>query len=210
VQHDQGVVYLRSWQLAAEIIGRAVPQLWPICLHPGGGLYDCLYLVDAEGNEPIIINRAGSVHLASGHSWGADQWPTHVERDLRGFLRRINERSPRFRFPALESSPAARSAVARTSRVIAGALALPGMRAEPVWYDSSGDDGAFVDERLLRPYRSAEAVLRELESTPAQGHPRFPPAAWLWALVIDDQPLRLINLRNATSIAPDGTSAALR
>jgi hypothetical protein len=55
-----------SWRLAAEIVRRYPRRFTIIELHPGGGQYDCLCVVNPDGPfelERIYMNRVGSVFV---------------------------------------------------------------------------------------------------------------------------------------------------
>jgi hypothetical protein len=59
-------VEFASWRLAAELYRRYPDRFRILEMHPGGGMYDCLALVNAEGQVTLSINRAGSLVIANG------------------------------------------------------------------------------------------------------------------------------------------------
>lgn len=65
---------LASWHIATALSGRHPGRYRVIETHPGGGQYDCLSLYPADTrapDQPIHINRVGSIHLAIGNPTSA-------------------------------------------------------------------------------------------------------------------------------------------
>ncbi len=70
-----------SWTLAANLT-RAHPDFQIRETHPGGGLYDCLTLVDDR--RTVWINRAGSIRIETGqgaadHAIAAETWQASAQ-----------------------------------------------------------------------------------------------------------------------------------
>jgi hypothetical protein len=54
---------IASWRLATELLRRFPNRLKILEMHPGGGQYDCLKLMDLDEGVKIYINRGGSVAI---------------------------------------------------------------------------------------------------------------------------------------------------
>ena len=55
-------IEIASWSLASELVRRAPSRLRLIETHPGGGIYNCLTLLD--GSRPVSdLNRTGNLHV---------------------------------------------------------------------------------------------------------------------------------------------------
>lgn len=69
-----------SWRFITELHRRFPKRFQIIEAHPGGGMYDCLTLIDKQRQESVIdVNRQGSVHVLLEHS---DIWSNWLERML--------------------------------------------------------------------------------------------------------------------------------
>lgn len=61
-----------SWRVVCEIMRRYPDRFFPLELHPGGGLYDCLALCTGEGVQVMHFNRVGQLHIFAvcrGKEW---------------------------------------------------------------------------------------------------------------------------------------------
>jgi hypothetical protein len=195
------LAHLRSWQLTAEIVGRGLPELFPMCLRSDDGQSDCLYLYDAQMIPRIIIDRRGSITTQEGRVLVYDEWTQRVADDAAGFAEEIGMDELGMWLCA-DETPDSRVAVACYS--IAAVLENPEARALPIWHESiEGEDG-FVQERLLALYEFADGILGDAqEMPPGEESPRFPAAAWLWAIELDGEPSRIFNIRHAVSYRMD-------
>lgn len=59
------VLEVLSWHIAAELARRHPSRLRVVELHPGGGQYDCLAIIDRADPDggAVHLNRAGGVHV---------------------------------------------------------------------------------------------------------------------------------------------------
>ena len=96
------IIEAASWRLAAELVRRYPARFTVIEMHPGGGMYDCLTLLDqdeASGLERIDLNREGSAFVRRRGHQGRDWvrrgcWPEMAAtRDPRDLLDRLCERA---------------------------------------------------------------------------------------------------------------------
>ena len=73
-------IEVASWSLVSELVRRAPQRLRVIETHPGGGIYDCLSVLDG-GRGVSHLNRQGSLHVQGrldgqpGESVSLDVWP---------------------------------------------------------------------------------------------------------------------------------------
>lgn len=78
-----------SWRLITEMWRRFPDRYALIEMHPGGGLYDCLSLIESNGrfHSVLDVNRNGSIHVHRGinpRSWS--RWLDRMLTDPRSFL----------------------------------------------------------------------------------------------------------------------------
>lgn len=99
---QQRMINLQSWWVASELIRRH-PQLELIETHPGGGQYDCLSVLSADGAHKLHIdlNRRGRMHIHSGTPTWFDsarwdirypvEWSTELNQEDRRRIPRFLE-----------------------------------------------------------------------------------------------------------------------
>lgn len=153
-----------SWSLAARLV-RMFPEWRVFHTHPGGGQYDCLFLVDRV-QQPTVrftINRSGSIHVDHDSDGGSEhvvnqQWfdslamGTSVQEVVERVLRAVQLQMP------AQTPPSSRWSV--TYRVLAQIVASTVTTSHPLtattwFYDSAGgDEGLLMD----CPYRELQGV----------------------------------------------------
>lgn len=150
---------VQSWWLGSQLVRRH-PELMLIETHPGGGLSDCLSVVDVgrdgSGSTVVQLNREGGIHVRD--QVGFMSWENELNLgDRHGAVRRI-EAAAGLTAPA--NTPASTGKVL-SYRAIASVLATL-LNEREVWdarnyrFDSSNaytDDPAFD----LSPFPTAEA-----------------------------------------------------
>jgi hypothetical protein len=191
-----------AWTLAKALMEQSPGELWPVQAWLGDRQDECLSMVDGHGHHLIDINLHGSVHqLSTGQTW--PDWKAECRSDVDALALSI--------LATVDVPARSHSQQGRLSRISAVAFVVDFLKAagalvQPVW--ESTDDGA-VNHDLVAPYGdvwpSVAAHLRE-ERPP---HPQVRPEAWMWALLMDGEPARLLDLQAGTTIRTDGTVLAV-
>jgi len=189
---------LLAWMTASQILLMVDDPLRVAVLHPGGGTYDCLALLTPDGQSQILMNRLGESALVNDEVI-ADIWSIastgHGPHELAYLLLSESnlgvdeERAP--------------TATALSTLNIANWLNHQRHRraaVEPLWWDSSGAFGSNVNTTLLSAFRIPGGWLRQPE--PIAG---TDPSAWLFALVLDDSPIAIVNMRTGETVDADGS-----
>lgn len=192
----------RSWQIAAALMRCGEPELVPVHTRPGGGMYDCLTLVDNGGQIRVDINREGSIHLLSGDP--IRDWVTRMRTDAYGLITEIG-RSALDRLLPVDQP--VRSMTQHAVDTLAYALRDGGV-AIPIWDPQDYVDDP-INDRALEAYRDfwpdLRAAWERLEPPPMVGSP----LAWVWAIELDGEPSRLINLHTGELWRTDGSILGL-
>jgi hypothetical protein len=164
--------------------------------HPGGGLYDCLTVLDRRtpSEQRIDLNREGSAHVQPfAQDQNATSWPTFWDEfisadDPRDVLRKLCETAG---LPPVTSMPPS-TPTTLTYRVIAGFLAHAAF-GRKAWecrngFDDTSGYGGGVREDYFTPW--AEATRLAAEPRPGLLHI----AAYdYWFLVCDGEPMACLN-----------------
>ena len=198
---QQRMVNLQSWWVASELIRRH-PELELIETHPGGGQYDCLSVLSADGAHKLHIdlNRNGRMHIHSGTpSWFDSarwdirhpvEWSTESEQEDR---RRI----PRFLEDATGLLPPAQTPVTTSKtlgfRIIYHLLLFSLNEAEHCDIRNGELDSSGMYSDSERPYfagiESAQIALRHSRPLGCKAHvPQYD----FWGVLRDGRCLGLL------------------
>ena len=165
-------------------------------------MYDCLTLIDATGTTRVDINRNGSIHGPEGLTW--PDWLERCDNDMEGLITEIG-RACLDRMA--EAERPVRNMFQHAADTVAGAL-RDGGRVLPVW-----DPIDYVDDPINRDaidaYREfVDELIREWQTldSPTRGGS---PLAWVWAIELDGEPSRLINLATGELWRTDGSILGL-
>ena len=192
-----------SWQVVGELSG-AMPDLQVFETHSGGGQYDCLTLMTPEGRSVISMNRDGESALVGdevvGGIWAlAGQTPGTGPRHLATRLLEASDLDLN-----LDQAP---NGTAMAAVTIANWLNLNRdhrTRTVPIWqYDGFSGDVEVVS--LLDGFGDIDGWLRQPSALAG-----LTSTSWLFALVLDDLPVGLVNTRtgDARSDQPRRARAA--
>src|SRR5579875_1503510 len=90
---DGSVVEAASWRLASELCRRHPGRARLFRGHPGGGMYDVLWIIGSgPGNHlDIRLNRVGTIQVHGRFDgcppeWPATPWDEYLRSDPRMFL----------------------------------------------------------------------------------------------------------------------------
>lgn len=134
-----------SWRLLTELWRRFPDRYALIETHPGGGLYDCLSLIECENGIHSVLdaNRGGSVHLHLGHSpqsW--KDWTDRMLENASGFLDEIEKAMGLTHPSPLPKSTPATITFRFVSEFLTHAIGrLERWECRNGFYDTSGCDG---------------------------------------------------------------------
>lgn len=165
---DRSVLEAVSWRLASELARRHPETTRLIRAHPGGGQYDCLWLMPTCGEKGSLqMNRNGTIQILERFDGGpardleSIEWDEYLRADPHGFLHRLEVAAG---LPTPRRVPAATPATL-TYRVLAAIASMAVKSVHPIeiqlgFVDSSGDGGgpnpalstfAAIPADLLRP-----------------------------------------------------------
>jgi hypothetical protein len=165
-------------------------------------MYDCLTLVDAEGQVRVDINRNGSIHLLEAEP--IRDWVTRMRTDAYGLITEIGRAALDRMLPVDQP---VRSMTQHAVDTVAYAL-RDGGAAIPIWDPQDYVDDP-VNHRALGAYRDFWPDLRasweRLEPPPMAASP----LAWVWAIEFGGAPSRLINLHTGELWRADGSILGL-
>ena len=198
---SQQIIEAASWRLAAELVRRYPARFTVIEMHPGGGQYDCLTLLDQEeasGLERIDLNRAGSAFVCQrGHQGWAwvwrDCWPEMVATgDPRDLLDRLCARAGLMPVTRIPRATPAVVAYRVISAFLAHAMfGRVGWECRNGYLDSSGMSGGRRDELFEHfPMARQRLAVRQADDVLGIAAYRF------WFLMRKDQPLLAIEAKN--------------
>lgn len=188
-----------SWRLASELARRHPITTRLIRAYPGGGQYDCLWLMPTTGDKgDVQLNRNGTIHVLERFDgrpvagFESVEWDEYLRADPREFLHRLEVAAG---LPSPDQVPAATPATL-TYRVLAAIASTAVKSVHPIdiqlgFIDSSGYGGgqnpaltdfAVIPAELLRP--------REDDMFGEPGY-RF------WVVLRDDVPVLALEQREA-------------
>lgn len=165
-------------------------------------MYDCLTLVDEAGRTLVDINRNGSIHGPEGLVWA--DWIQRCDTDIDSLITEIGrtclERMADGEQPILNVMQYAADTVAAALR--------EGGRARAMWdpIDYVEDP---INREAIRPYAAfLDNLIREWEEL--QGPiPGGSSLAWVWAIELNGEPSRLMNLATGELWRADGSILGL-
>ena len=165
-------------------------------------MYDCLTLVDEAGNTLVDINRNGSIHGPEGLAW--PDWIERCDTDIENLITEIGRAS-------LERMADSELPITTVTQYAADTVAYAladGGRARAMWDPVDYVEDA-INQDAVRAYAHfLNDLIREWE----QIRPPMPggsPLAWVWAIELDGQPSRLVNLATGELWRSDGSILGL-
>lgn len=186
---DRTVLEAASWRLGSELARRHPRRLRLIRTHPGGGLYDCLTLVDRDGGPgELALNRNGRIHVSRfepPHDSEVEplEWVEYLVGDPLNLLGRI-ERLAGLDAPA--SAPPS-NATTLTLRVLAAIAATAFKTVHPIdiqpgWIDSLGISSP---NAALERFTAIPEARRRVQPDDILGVAGYR----FWTVVRDDEPI---------------------
>ena len=187
---DGSLLEAASWRLASELVRRHPTTSRLIRAHPGGGQYDCLWLLPAETGSrgSVSLNRNGTIQVLERFDgrpsdWVPTQWDEYFKADPREFLIRLEAGAG---MPAPSQLPAA-TPMTLTLRVLAtiaatGVKAVHPIEVVPGMIDTSGYGGG-PNEEAFESFSAIPRELRQPRGTHLDGDYRF------WFAYRDDVPV---------------------
>lgn len=184
-----------SWAIAAHMLRLIDVPLWVSVTHPGGGLYDCLTLSTARGEQVISLNRNGESALVGGEvvtgvRARAMQAPGLGPREVAAVL------AGRTGLPLREGgplSPTAEAAVYITNWLNYNRDYGRVTSAVPIC-QSTPEDGDYELTYVLDVFPKSDDWLGQ--SPPVEG---LTGSAWVVALACDGYVERLVNMRTGAT-----------
>jgi hypothetical protein len=165
-------------------------------------MYDCLTLVDEAGNTLVVINRNGSIHGPEGLAW--PDWLERCDTDIESLITEIGRAS-------LDRMADGEQPITTVGQYAADTVAYAladGGRARAMW-----DPIDFVEDPINhQAVRAYAHFLNDLIREWEQIRPPLPggsPLAWVWAIELDGQPARLVNLATGELRRSDGSILGL-
>ena len=203
-------IEVASWALVSELVRRAPQRLRVMETHPGGGMYDCLAVLDGL-HHVSDLNRNGSLHIRGwldghpGESVTMDVWPRLAAGEN---PRSILDEWCRYLHLAVPVPLPAGTPASLTYRMIAACCKQTifdgwTWRCVNGFLDTSGWGGG-VRDKLFARFPDAQARLR----TAIPGDVLQQPAYRFWFLERDGEP-RVCLETTGTAWLPDGSSLDL-
>jgi hypothetical protein len=165
-------------------------------------MYDCLTLVDETGRTLVDINRNGSIHGPEGLAW--PDWIERCDTDIESLITEIGG-------TCLERMADGEQPISNMAQYAADTVAYAlkgGGRARAMWdpIDYAEDP---INHEAVRAYAG---FLNDLVRQWQQIRPPVPggsPLAWVWALELNGNPSRLVNLATGELWRSDGSILGL-
>jgi len=186
---------LLSWMIVANVLLRTDEDLRVIETHPGGGLYDCLTIIDEHGTMPVTMNRAGQGVEIAGRSI-SNFWTKSAKQGPHRIAERIVKLCG-FRQPANHVPSLTALSVLNVANWL-NHYRTDTRSAVNAFYDSSGAYCGPNSEIVA----AFDIPTPWLEQEPPSS--MSDPLAWLFALVSDGSPKVLVNTRTGAAIATTG------
>jgi hypothetical protein len=165
-------------------------------------MYDCLTLVDETGRTLVDINRNGSIHGPEGLVWA--DWLERCDTDIESLITEIGQ-------ACLEGMADGERPIGNVVQYAADTVAYAlkeGGRARVMW-----DPIDYVEDPINHEaVRAYSDFLNDLVSEWEQIRPPTPggsPLAWVWAIELDGNPSRLVNLATGDLLRSDGSILGL-
>ena len=133
-----------SWKLAARITQVLADEVSIAITHPGGGLYDCLTLINDDAQSILMMNRNGESTLA-GSKLFEKTW-AKAQKDASATALKILQKTS-LRTVDVVDSP--NSIVSAMADLFAYHLEDPRARVEWLWRDDQDGAGDVNESRLL-------------------------------------------------------------
>lgn len=165
-------------------------------------MYDCLTLIDEAGNSLVDINRNGSIHGPEGLAW--TDWIERCDTDSESLITEIGRAS-------LDRMADGEQPITTVAQYAADTVAFAladGGRARAMWDPVDHVEDA-INHEAVRAYSD---FLDDLVSAWEQIRPPTPggsPLAWVWAIELDGNPSRLVNLATGELWRTDGSILGL-
>lgn len=188
---DRSVLEAVSWRLASELVRRHPDVTRLIRAHPGGGQYDCLWILPKAGDKgDVQLNRNGRINVLErfdgGPTDGSEsvEWDEYLRADPREFLDRV-ETAAGLAVP--QQVPAATPATL-TYRILAAIASTAVKSVHPIdiqlgFIDSSGYDAGPND--ALTSFTAIPGALRRPREDDMFGEAGYR----FWIVLRDDIPV---------------------
>jgi hypothetical protein len=182
---------IASWKLVSEFLRRHPNEFRLIETHPGGGLYDCLTLVDPAGLPVAEFNREGDLQIWRS-SEGRRDSPKSL--DVWGHLSVADDPKEVLDLLSREIGVAVPSRLPRTGRPVlvyrfVAALLSQSVFGRAGWECRNGFFDSSGEECGVRPYFDSYPAARQRLGKPHQGDIAGQPAFRFWFVIRDDEPL---------------------
>ena len=180
-----------SWRLLARMASQIEVEVAPAILHPGGGQYDCLSLVDDDGVPRIQMNRNGESTDLNG-SLFRDTW-VKATKNLAQTALKIAGKSG---LPMSTPAESPNRILSASAQLIDFHLDDPTAEVHWMWFDGDGEsgpaDGALGDFSIPEHWSTF---------VPANRYVGW--QAWLWLVSYDGRPSSLINVSSGEVVYAD-------
>lgn len=192
------------WRLASELARRHPTTTRLIRAHPGGGQYDCLWLMPTAGDKgDVQLNRNGTIHVLERFDgrpvddFQSVEWDEYLRADPREFLHRLEVAAG---LPSPHQLPAA-TPTTLTYRILAAIASTAVKSVHPVeiqlgFFDTSGY-GAGPNPALSAFSAIPAELLRPCEADLlGEARHRF------WVVLRDDVPVLALEQREGLAWTP--------
>lgn len=183
-----------SWALLARIASQVDTEVVPAVLHPGGGQYDCLSLMDVDGRPLVMMNRNGESTELSGKQFKGT-WAKATKDTSQTALKIVKKSG----LPVSIPSETPNRVVAAAAQLIEFHLEDDHADVQWMWFD--GEDESGPNDYAIRNF-----------DVPPHWSSFFPPSrefgwqAWLWMISYDGRPSSLINVSSGEVVYADQPS----
>lgn len=180
-----------SWALLARIASQVDIEVAPAVLHPGGGQYDCLSLIDADGRQLVMMNRNGESTELAGKQFN-DTW-TKAAKDASQTALKIVKKSG---MPVSNPSETPNRLLVSAAQLVE--FHLEDERADVRWMWFDGDEESGPNDQAIRGF-----------DVPSHWSSLVPPTryigwqAWLWLVSYEGRPSSLINVSSGEVVYAD-------
>jgi len=186
---------LLSWMIAAYVLLGSDEDLRVIQTHPGGGMYDCLTIIDDGDGMPLMMNRAGQSAEIDNRSI-QDFWAKSAKQGPMRMAGRIGKACSHERGAEHVPSLTALS-VLNIANWLNSYQSLP-RTAVSAYMDTSGGESS-PNTEILSHFPVPQTWLDQ-----EPPNPNSDPTAWLFALVEGEEPRVLVNTRTGAAISVSG------
>ena len=186
-----------SWKIMASALEFIDQNLYVADLHPGDGQYDCLSLINRNGEVILMLNREGT-SAASNSEVVSNIWNDAIKNGIRPTTM---DTLTELDIEMTEAIDKERSELILTCKRIARWVQYQSNnKGKPIccWTDNTYSVGAnkFLLEQVQIPqsWTTLEPPTKSIDWS-----------AWLFALTIDEKVIAMVNMKTGDAINLDGT-----